>query len=129
MTTDREVMLLALDAMVSFSTGTNGLYEGEFAEEIAALRAALARGEQKPVAWVDLDCWLHGEFWPDDCFSDEAQEGYTPLYTTPPQREWQSLTDEECKAVGQIFENDNGHVQSWLSFARAIEARMKEKNT
>lgn len=32
----------ALEAMSSFESGTNGLYEGEFAQEIAALKAALA---------------------------------------------------------------------------------------
>ena len=75
--------------------------------------------QQKPVAWVDLDCWLHGEFWPDDCFSDEAQEGYTPLYTAPPQRKWQGLTDEEI-AEAMVF---NKRVM-----CAHIEAKLKEKN-
>ena len=41
----------ALNAMQSFEGGTNGLYEGEFAEEIAALKAALAEPvqERKPL--------------------------------------------------------------------------------
>ena len=42
MTTLREAAQQALEAMQSFESGTNGLYKGEFAEEIAALRAALA---------------------------------------------------------------------------------------
>jgi len=41
-----------------------------------------------------------------------------PLYTAPPQREWVGLTDEEINAAWD----------SNLSFARAIEAKLKEKN-
>jgi hypothetical protein len=41
-----------------------------------------------------------------------------PLYTAPPQREWVGLTDDEINAAWD----------SNLSFARAIEAKLKEKN-
>jgi hypothetical protein len=41
--TDREAMQMALDAMESFESGTNGLYKGEFAEERKALRDRLAQ--------------------------------------------------------------------------------------
>jgi hypothetical protein len=40
---DRELMQMALDAMESFESGTNGLYKGEFAEERKALRERLAQ--------------------------------------------------------------------------------------
>jgi hypothetical protein len=43
-----------------------------------------------------------------------------PLYTAPPQREWQGLTDEELLACY----SNRGNV-----FYRAIEAKLKEKNT
>jgi hypothetical protein len=49
--TDRELMQMALDAMESFESGTNGLYKGEFAEERKALRERLERPEPEPVAW------------------------------------------------------------------------------
>ena len=39
---------MALDAMKSFESGTNGLFAGEFAEEIAALSSALAEPEKCP---------------------------------------------------------------------------------
>ena len=48
MTTLREAAQQALEAMSSFESGTNGLYEGEFAQEIAALRAALVEPVQEP---------------------------------------------------------------------------------
>ena len=46
---DRDAMQMALDAMVSFEGGTNGLYQGEFAEEITALRERLEQPEQEPL--------------------------------------------------------------------------------
>jgi len=43
-----------------------------------------------------------------------------PLYTTPPQRPWVGLTDEDL--VDCESEED-------VRFVRAIEAKLKEKNT
>ena len=48
---------------------------------------------------------------------------HTPLYTAPPQREWQGLTDEEIDTWNIV-----GH-ESLREFVRAIEAKLKEKNT
>jgi hypothetical protein len=46
----------------------------------------------------------------------------TKLYTTPPQREWVGLNDEEIKTIwGSYFSRG-------LEFAKAIEAKLKEKN-
>jgi hypothetical protein len=73
-----------------------------------------AQPEPEPVAWwhdrgdvVDLNVSGHG----------------TPFYTAPPQREWQSLTDENIEDACWT-EVD----QRLRSFARAIEAKLKEKN-
>ena len=74
------------------------------------LRARLAQLEPEPVAWwhdrgdvVDLNVSGHG----------------TPLYFAPPQREWVGLTDEEIRESLRW---------SYGNFARAIEAKLKEKN-
>jgi hypothetical protein len=52
-----------------------------------------------------------------------------PLYTTPPQRTWVGLTDEEilvkCESVPDY---DIGN-HDLIHFARAIEAKLKAKNT
>ena len=45
------------------------------------------------------------------------------LYTTPPQRK--PLTDEE---IGAILEGVNAYGTRLYTFARAIEAKLKEKN-
>ena len=51
----------------------------------------------------------------------------TPLYTAPPQREWQGLTDGEAK---KEFEKHNCVISADLAgiLSRAIEAKLKEKN-
>jgi hypothetical protein len=56
-----------------------------------------------------------------------------PLYTHPPQRTWVGLTDKE---IAQGYET-TGHYQTLrpqdkfavYALARAIEAKLKEKNT
>jgi hypothetical protein len=52
--------------------------------------------------------------------------GVTPLYAAPPKREWVGLTD------GDIAQTMHGSVEGSnmlpYQFARAIEAKLKEKN-
>jgi hypothetical protein len=91
------------------------------------LRAALAQQEQKqePVAsaWIHDGVMVNAFPWPpgDPRGYDGDQywqgKGYaaSPLYTHPPRREWQSLTEEEREqATGWSVEH--------------IEAKLKEKN-
>jgi hypothetical protein len=87
--------------------------------------------EQEPVAWLyrhktepwkqatmvqRMDRHLRG--------SDEWHE--VPLYTHPPRREWQSLTDEEIGMLYVTWDATPG--VSMADFARAIEAKLKEIN-
>ena len=81
------------------------------------------RTEQEPFCFFYVE---NGEeyFAPKGAYvPDNAQ----PLYTTPPQRTWVGLTDEEIKTIC----SENGWDSSWqsLRFARAIEAKLKEKNS
>ena len=46
--TKDEALKRALKAMESFQNGTNGLYDGEFADEIKAIKEALAQPPQRP---------------------------------------------------------------------------------
>jgi len=81
--------------------------------------------EQEPVAYLCENAVGHKYFrWkkPQSVFKPIA------LYTAPPQREWQGLTDEE---VGMLTVFDGlHHVEAPLlaKFIRAIEAKLKEKN-
>ena len=76
----------------------------------------LAQPEQEPVALV-IDGVL---------VKSALPEKYTGhLYTTPPQRK--PLTDDEVvEALGNVRESITGNV--FLAFARAIEAKLKERN-
>ena len=77
--------------------------------------------EQEPVAWFST--------LPDGKLSikivGKPTEGnWEPLYTTPPQREWVGLTDDtEIFAISNTMPYANR-----FEFARAIEAKLKEKN-
>jgi len=56
-----------------------------------------------------------------------AFDFWKPLYTTPPQRTFVGLTDEE---INEVFGADIRDEQSGeLRFIRAIEAKLKELNT
>jgi hypothetical protein len=56
-----------------------------------------------------------------------AGEDRTPLYTPPPKREWVGLTDGEIQKLAASLMYTK--LDYSLAFARAIEAKLKEKNT
>ena len=128
----------ALEALEKITAFPKNFWDLE--EEITALRAALAQQEQEPVAWMYVgikhDGTTHGPHlvWKPqymDAMSAEKGAKATPLYTTPPRREWQSLSKEEIWEDDRIMaENARcGLMMSDLSaLARAIEAALKEKN-
>jgi hypothetical protein len=84
------------------------------------------RQEQEPVAWMleDVDK-RHFIFRAVKPVARGEWETLTPLYTHPPRREWQSLTDREAKDTAYEIDANGGSV---VEFARAIEAKLKEKN-
>ena len=130
--TDRELMQQALDALIVYD-GTNG--ESKRKRVLAALRERLAQSEQEPVAWMyhgirhdDTPHERPSLIWkPEymDAMSAEKGAKASPLYTAPPPRQWQGLTDEE---IDELALDENGLPNSHIEFARAIEAKLKEKN-
>jgi hypothetical protein len=101
----------------------------KIAAAITALRAALAQEEQEPVAWMregwGTDCGPYVEFYRSDEMGWRDRNGWTPLYTAPPRREWQRLTNEEIYPLYNEPRSD----AEMLEFARAVEQALKEKNT
>ena len=90
----------------------------EILAAIQTLRARLAQPEPEPVAWTVGG--LITDFSRD--FSAYKTKTYTkPLYTAPPQREWQGLTDEERTYLA--WESNNGP-----HCVAMTEALLKEKN-
>jgi len=121
-----------------------GLFNPEMANHIAVrdllieCRIALAQPEQKPVAWLQIGV---GPLHEGDVIARTTKPKewnsewwkFEPLYTTPPQRDssatpltWVGLTEQE---QGAIMEDLNAHGTNLYPFARAIEAKLKEKNT
>lgn len=134
--TDRELMQMALDALIETvrlagEYGThlirNDKDAGHAYSTIEALRAALAQPELVPVAWCIIENGrVHGLVKNKPAVMNA--EKWQPLYTAPPQRVWQGLTDEEV-GVWTVFDGLH-HVEVPLlaDFARAIENKLKEKN-
>jgi hypothetical protein len=54
-----------------------------------------------------------------------AGDGRSPLYTAPQKKEWVGLTDEEIWSNGSRLSLSERGIRE---FARAIEAKLKEKN-
>ena len=81
--------------------------------------------EQEPVAWMNPS-WIDPDTrgWASDSFESIQIEGWIPLYTAP--RQWQGLTDEEIKIIWRDIDGSEGML---MRFARAIEAKLKERNT
>jgi hypothetical protein len=93
----------------------------------AAALDKLAQPAQEPVAWLDTE-------WGDRICPEVGYEatitedhprnlGWIPLYTTPPQRPWVGLTDDEIYKIAFALEGEH-----WRKIADAIEAKLKEKN-
>ena len=146
MTTQTEALKLAQKALSNRNAPVKMIYEAlhaikealaqpEFAiGDIRALRHRIhelegevigykqildAQPGQEPVARVqDLD-----EVKRKHLVYEKGMDWKDFLYTTPPQRTWVRLTDEE---IYKIYTKDgwNG-----LIFSHAIEAKLKEKNT
>ena len=56
---------------------------------------------------------------------DRPHPDFVPLYTHPPRREWQLLSEEEIEDMS--LSGTNSELRS-RQFARAVEAALKEKN-
>ena len=102
-----------------------------YSDTIAMLRVRLSAPERseatepKPVAWMVYT--LDGT---SVCVTDNPadftpEHKALPLYTDPFQREWVKLTDTEIACVW----NSTDPYYDIDDFARAIEAKLKEKNT
>jgi hypothetical protein len=87
-----------------------------------ALPVPVAQPEQEPVAWY------HDDF--DTLELSRVQRvGWKPLYTTPPQRTWVGLTEEEKKKIATVAgctDDDDGHIVTEIF--RLAEANLKERN-
>jgi len=129
----REAMQMALDALESLQAWPETPENFKRFRAIEALRARLAQpdvpetafGETEPVAWMHNfidDVIIKNR--PTDITCNAGR--WTALYTAPPQREWQGLTDEEYEAMAEQYVT-NCYFDT-LKYAKAIEAKLKDNN-
>jgi hypothetical protein len=121
----REAMQMALEVLEILTDGYDGTEVGVEIEAITALRQALDT-EQEPVAFINVEEqkleWAKLTLWHTPTVVKLPK---IPLYTAPPKREWVGLTDEEIWSNGSRLSLSERGIRE---FARAIEAKLKEKN-
>jgi hypothetical protein len=95
--------------------------------------------EQEPVAYINVEErkleWAYKYMsWDTPTVVNLPK---IPLYTTPPQRTWVGLTDEEMEEVRkqavdlfvqEVKTTGKGRNEP-IKFGRLVEAKLKEKNT
>ena len=118
----REAMQMALDAFDYFFPTEDGQlwHTANDVKKIDDARQALQQAletEHEPVAWANSYDLQN--------FDMKVRTGpdlhhTVPLYTAPP-KQWVGLTDEEYKIIH--YKNYN-----YIELARAVEAKLKEKN-
>jgi hypothetical protein len=97
------------------------------------LHSRLSAPEPEPVAWMYEYGTDHGDavnqiFWHKNLRLEKPDgmvRNVVPLYTAPPQREWQGLTDEEIR---QGNRESWVTIQAWQSAVWWAEEKLKEKN-
>jgi hypothetical protein len=90
---------------------------------VELLRAKLSEPEPKPVAYLVYDRGASSQHLAfDDELGDMDGCDIEPLYTAPPQREWQGLT------VDEFYDLDDVGRKMILEYGRLVEAKIKGKN-
>jgi len=131
----------------------------QIVQAMEAIKEALAQPEQEPTnikrheanvqkflgapkpKEQEPEAWMYQEYRDDDQFGWRDEILFTPppndpnyfrnivpVYTTPPQRTWVGLTDEEIDYIYTGVRAVHHEIDSDV-FARAIEAKLKDKNT
>ena len=92
---------------------------------ITAIKQALAQPEPEPVAWTDID---FTNIYISEMVAKEKSAD-VPLYTSPPKREWQGLSDDE---IDQGLLRSNyafKTAEAWHAGVVFAMTKLKEKNT
>jgi hypothetical protein len=141
---EAQQVLDALQELNKLSLGENAIcLPAEIDNAMETIRARLAQPEPEPVAWrykigqsTHHDEYLVSIKQPNNIYSVDGGgiriDNGEPLYTAPPQREWQGLTDEEKSEIYNrnynLYAHDM-HIGDFFLIQQAIEAKLKEKNT
>jgi hypothetical protein len=110
--TKDEALKMAIEAL---------LYGTDHTNAVKACKEALEQPTQEPVGYVDE--FGNFEFTMQMWMEEEPNVTWTPLYTHP--KQWQGLSDYEIFKIEGLDCVDEEYIKR---FARAIEAKLKEKN-
>jgi hypothetical protein len=124
----RQTAQQALEALGKWSSGRD-MDAVELNDLIATLETALEQPEQAPAAWIQPDHLQKAKQAPFLCRVEPTQRcaDFVPFFTHPPRRDWRGLSkDESLKLWG--MRSDGPSNTEITSFARAIEAALKERN-
>ena len=109
-----------LEALEDVGVLTDREWQAVHKNKANELRQAIAEVEkQEPVAWrfqSSVGGWAYGKEPPIG-----SKYAVEPLYTTPQQRTWVGLTDED---IDDLVKNTQ-----WHELIKATEVKLKEKNT
>ena len=83
--------------------------------------------EQEPVAWASWRELARIKDFDSTIYANGDFDAAVPLYTAPPSREWEGLTDEDMEELLPLYSDPNSN-EEMLEFAAAIEAKLKKKN-
>ncbi len=107
--TDKELLQQALEWVEWFASDDHSVRPTSKARETAeAIKTRLAQPEPEFVEYDVNGATVYIK---------------PPLYTAPPKKEWVGLTDYEIVGIASLNQSND------FSFARAIEAKLKEKNS
>ena len=101
------------------------------AKRIEELEARLAQPEPEPVAWGIANTRPTEKQPLMMVMLDKPEPSHlvVPLYTAPPQREWQGLTEDDALQLLPVMPYEyDVDVEMILKFAEAIETKLKENN-
>ena len=138
MTTDRELLEMALEALENSIPMRDSIVQKHWATR-DALRTALSRKALDELAEIDRELGLDymqpdlakvGEVgvWDERVIDKSAAKRIATQLGWAPKREWQGLTEEEIVlACAECAASAHQHDD--ISFAHAIETKLKEKNT
>ena len=113
MNTKNEAMKMVLEALEGAD-----IIDCDMRDAIVVIKKVLAQPEQEPVAWDNCQGEKQCRSW---CGNSRCVSHWN--YTTPPQRTWVGLSDEEIETLIHRFDGDPH------TLLDEVNARLKEKNT
>ena len=132
--TKDEALKLALEALDCIYSPLHVREIEKVGNAMKAIKEALAQPEQKPVA-MRYDFNGYGYSYIDNGSGSNWREkikNAESLYTAPSQRTWVELTDKEIDLLNYVqvegCQCSLCYIDGVEEFARAIEAKLREKN-